>query len=101
MQETEYKDEDNLPIPEDDDDWYLAQVYDFNDPFPEELKPYEGPPITLENSSVYAIEEDGLLYFYCGNTRIQVTDHFAENGKTMGELMEDFILREANRKPDE
>ena len=98
MQETEYQDEDNLPIPEDDEDWDLAQVYDFNDPFPEELQPYEGPPITLENSSVYGIDEDGLLYFYCGHRRIKVTEHFPETGRTIGELMEDLILHEAKKQ---
>lgn len=38
---------------------------------------------------------DGTLYFLYGNTRIKVTEHFAENGKTVVDLLEDVILYEA------
>ncbi len=46
---------------------------------------------TLENSSFYVTEPDGTKYFYCGNTRIKVTEYFAEKGKTVSELVEDVV----------
>jgi len=51
---------------------------------------YEPEP-TLENTSFYVTEPDGTRYFYCGNTRIKVTEHFAEKGKTVSELVEDVV----------
>ena len=32
-----------------------------------------------------------------GNTKIKITEHFAEEGKTMGELLEELIIREAKK----
>ena len=52
---------------------------------------YAGPEPTLENTSYYVKEPDGTLYFYCGNTKIKMTEHFAENGKSVGTLLEDVI----------
>ena len=49
------------------------------------------PEQTLENSSFYVTEPDGTRYFYCGNTRIKVTEYFAEKGKTVSELVEDVV----------
>ena len=49
------------------------------------------PEQTLENSSFYVTEPDGTKYFYCGNTRIKVTEYFAEKGKTVSELVEDVV----------
>ena len=49
---------------------------------------YAGPEPTLENTS---------YYFYCGNTKIKMTEHFAENGKSVGTLLEDVIQYSANR----
>ena len=34
-------------------------------------------------------------YFEHGNTRIIITEHFTQDGKTMAELLEKEILREA------
>lgn len=51
---------------------------------------YEPEP-TLENTSFYVTEPDGTRYFYCGNTRIKVTEYFAEKGKTVSELVEDVV----------
>ena len=51
----------------------------------------------------YATDEDGQRYFYIGKTRIKITEHFPEKGKTMGELIEDLILyaaREDERAND-
>ena len=58
---------------------------------------YAGPEPTLENTSYYIKEPDGTLYFYCGNTKIKMTEHFAENGKSVGTLLEDVIQYSANR----
>ena len=58
---------------------------------------YAGPEPTLENTSYYVKEPDGTLYFYCGNTKIKMTEHFAENGKSVGTLLEDVIQYSANR----
>ena len=57
---------------------------------------YEPEP-TLENTSFYAIEEDGCLYYYCGNTCIKVHEHFADQGKTMNDLLENVILYAAKK----
>ena len=45
---------------------------------------YAGPEPTLENTSYYVKEPDGTLYF-------------AENGKSVGTLLEDVIQYSANR----
>lgn len=44
------------------------------------------PEPTLENTSVYVTEPDGIQYFYCGNTRIRVSEHFSQAGKPMDKL---------------
>ena len=53
---------------------------------------YGEPEPTLENSSFYAMEEDGCLYHYCGKTRIKVHEHFPDHGKSVGQLIENVIL---------
>lgn len=58
---------------------------------------HTGPEPTLENTSYYVKESDGTLYFYCGNTKIKMTEHFAENGKSVATLLEDVIQYSANR----
>ena len=55
------------------------------------------PEPTLENTSYYAVEPDGTEYFYCGNTRIKVSEHFATNGKTISHLMENVIQYAARK----
>ena len=42
-------------------------------------------------------DENGIEYDCCGNTKIKITEHFAEDGKSMGELLEDRIIREAKK----
>ena len=49
------------------------------------------PEPTLENTSVYVTDSDGTQYFYCGNTRIRVSEHFAPAGKSMDKLIENVI----------
>ena len=39
----------------------------------------------------YVEDEYGTLYFYHGNTRIQVAEHFNDRGKPIGTLIEDVI----------
>ena len=40
---------------------------------------------------VYVTEPDGIQYFYCGNTRIRVSEHFSQAGKPMDKLIENVI----------
>ena len=77
------------------DDFDLESCFDMDVPVPDEyLDPDERKP-TLEERSYYATDEDGAQYYYCGDTCIHITEHFAEKGKTVGELMEDLLLRKA------
>ena len=39
----------------------------------------------------YVEDEYGTLYFYYGNTRIRVAEHFNDRGKPIGTLIEDVI----------
>ena len=39
----------------------------------------------------YGTEPDGEMYFYVGNTKIKVTEHFAKDGKPLENLLEDVI----------
>ena len=47
-------------------------------------EPDEVPTFYVEN-------EYGTLYFYHGNTRIKVAEHFNDKGKPIGALIEDVI----------
>lgn len=44
-----------------------------------------------EVPTFYVTEGDGPLYFYYGNTRIKVSEHFSNKGKSIGTLLEDVI----------
>ena len=58
----------------------------------EEWRRWEDEPEpTLENTSVYVTEPDGIQYFYCGNTRIRVSEHFSQSGKPMDKLIENVV----------
>lgn len=46
----------------------------------------------------YATDEEGVLYFYHGNTRIRVTEYFADTGKPAAALIEDVIRYSARQK---
>ena len=39
----------------------------------------------------YGIEPDGTAYFYHGNTRIRVTEHFNDSGRSFSALVEDVV----------
>ena len=44
-----------------------------------------------EVPTFYVTDEVGTLYFYHGNTRIRVAEHFNDRGKPIGTLIEDVI----------
>lgn len=44
-----------------------------------------------EVPTFYVEDEYGTLYFYHGNTRIRVAEHFNDRGKPIGTLIEDVI----------
>lgn len=48
-----------------------------------------------EKKGYYTKDENGQEYFNYGRTRIKVIEHFPEEGKTITELIEELILREA------
>ena len=39
----------------------------------------------------YGTEPGGEKFFYIGNTRIKVSEHFAKDGKRLEDLLEDVI----------
>ena len=49
---------------------------------------HDGPN---EIPTFYVTDEYGTLYFYHGNNRIRVAEHFNDRGKPIGELIEDVI----------
>lgn len=51
---------------------------------------WEEPESTLENTSVY-FTEDGVNYLIVGKTIIPISEHFADNGKTVSDVIEDVI----------
>ncbi len=44
-----------------------------------------------EVPACYVTDVYGTLYFYYGNTRIRVSEHFNDKGKPVGALIEDVI----------
>ena len=44
-----------------------------------------------EVPTFYVEDEYGTLYFYHGNTRIRVSEHFNDRGRPIGALIEDVI----------
>ena len=82
-----------------EDPYDLYTCYEPNEPTPEEfIDPGDREP-TLADTAFYLTDENGVEYYCCGNTKIKITEHFAEGGKTMGELLEDLIIREAKKAP--
>ena len=39
----------------------------------------------------YGTEPNGEMYFYIGNIKIKVSEHFAKDGKPLEDLLEDVI----------
>lgn len=42
--------------------------------------------------------EDGKQYFVCGKNHIEISEHFATNGKKLDTLLTDVMLYTAERK---
>ena len=42
--------------------------------------------------------KDGREYFICGRNQIEISEHFAGEGKSLGELIEEVILYTADHK---
>ena len=74
------------------DPYDLCACYESSEDVPGDREP------TMTDLAMYIIDEAGVEYFCCGNTKVKVTEHFAENGKMIDELMTDLILREAKKK---
>ena len=51
----------------------------------------EEPEETPGNMSYYAVDEYGVKWFYCGNRRTKVIEHFSENGKPIDEMIRDSV----------
>ena len=43
--------------------------------------------------------ENGTQYFICGKSRIKVSEHFATEGRPLGELIADVIRQSVDRNP--
>lgn len=43
--------------------------------------------------------ENGTQYFICGKSRIKVSEHFATEGRPLGELIADVIRHSADKPP--
>ena len=56
---------------------------------------YIKPIPDIENIAYYKTARDGKLYFCNGKTRIEVVEHFADHGKTLGTIVEDVITHAA------
>ena len=46
----------------------------------------------------HVVTENGKQYFVCGNNYIEISEHFAEKGKTLRDLIEDVILYTADNR---
>ena len=52
-------------------------------------------PETLKGQ--FLRKENGVQYFICGKSRIKVSEHFATEGRPLGELIADVIRHSADR----
>lgn len=46
----------------------------------------------------HVVTEDGKQYFVCGNNYIEISEHFAKEGKTLRDLIEDVTLYTADNR---
>ena len=68
----------------------FASVYEPLDfPSKEILRAWKHENEPLE--PYYGTEPDGEMFFYVGNSRIKVSEHFAKDGKPLEDLLEDVI----------
>ena len=49
------------------------------------------------NPNGFFVDQDGAKCFTFDNTRIKVTEHFAEQGKQLSELLAELVLQEAKK----
>ena len=63
------------------------------------LTPAEANTISTSSSrrADTITDEDGKQYFVCGKNYIEIAEHFAQAGKSLGDLIEDVILYTADR----
>ena len=59
--------------------------------------PEGGTDISMDKA-YYTVDEDGQAYYVIGRTRIRITEHFPETGKSMGERIEDLLLTVARHE---
>ena len=52
-----------------------------------------------KNSGTLLTEKDGTQYFVMGKVRIKVSEHFAAEGRPLGELIADVIRHSADKNP--
>ena len=65
----------------DENDIDLCACYEPEEPTPEEfIDPGDREP-TLADTAIYITDENGVEYYCCGNTKIKITEHFAEVGR--------------------
>lgn len=50
---------------------------------------------TKDKNGFVIATEDGAQYFIMGKSRIKISEHFAQSGKSLGYLLEDVIQHAA------
>jgi len=50
-----------------------------------------------QNSDGFVADQNGEKYFIFGNTRVKVVEHFAEQEKTLSQLLVELVLQQAKR----
>ena len=85
----------------------LYECYDFTEDVPKsfenECKKYwlehwkENCKQLFLPDCAYLKDADGKTFLVCNGELIEVSEHFADKGKTIGELIEDFIIYQAKQ----
>ena len=86
----------------------LCECYDFTEDVPKSfeneckkywLKYLKENCISHEfGDGSYVKDSEGNLYYYHNGLMIKVSEHFAESGKTIGNLIEDLIIYQSKQK---
>ena len=69
----------------------LCECYESLEYLPKELLQAwkrDGEP---KQELYYGTELDGEMFFYIGNTKVKVSEHFNKDGKPLEDLLEDVI----------
>ena len=53
--------------------------------------------ILIQQTGQLVTMEDGTQYFICGNNRIKISEHFAAEGRPLGDLIVDVIQHTADK----